>query len=244
MLLRENSAPVARILGIVCLVQSAKLVSDAVREAPDLSRVASPELLAIVRPMDFAERRLSRGIEIDVRYASDLLSDEVTHRRDRPIGERAYSWLLLKPNASRNLVYSLAREWLTLDRAPTADYLRAETATIARLQRRVPKVPSLDLAYNPTGKVIAAIAYGDHWPKYFRRSIDADGLLRLVSLQVQIAAAGLKGDDIPVFLAESNPRYFDPYSGKPMQWDKTRGLYFRGYSDRLPDKDGFVAVKL
>ena len=87
---------------------------------------------------------------------------------------------------------------------------------------------------------IATPAYFD----YPRRIIDADGLLRLISLQIQITTQKITEPDIPAFLKGADPKFSDPYTGLPMQWDKSRGLHFRGYSKRITDKDGFVSIKL
>lgn len=242
--LRGNNLLITKMLGVAYLEQVTQLVSTAVRAGGTLRHSEAVALLEAVTPMNAEERRLKGVLDGETRFAFDMLGQEVWAMPYGGIWEKLLYQLTLKRNATQNQMFSLNREWLTADAVPAYSYLAVEQQVLERLRQGTPQMISLDMIYNPAGKVMAAIGSHDMWASYFRRVIDADGLLRLVSLQVQIAAQGVQEADIPAFLAKADPKYHDPYTGKPMQWSKERGLHFRGYSDRLPDPDGWVSVRL
>ena len=63
---------------------------------------------------------------------------------------------------------------------------------------------------------------------YAQRLHDLDAMNRLLGLGAEIIAADVDEEGIAAFVAQSDARFFDPYSGKPMAWDATaRQLSFK-----------------
>lgn len=242
--MRGNNSLITKLLGMAYLGKNALLVSEGVRSTKELARHEATALLEAVAPMSQEELRFGPTLETETRIAHNIIYGQLLEQRTPTFWQAIWDWLTFKRNASQNFYFSLTREWLAIDAVPTQDYLAAESRVLARIQAKVSPIHSLELLYNPMGKILVSTSWAERWADYYRRNIDIDGLLRLVSLQVQIAAQGVKEADIPAFLAKSDPKYHDPYTGQHMQWSKERGLHFRGHSDRLPDQGGWVSIKL
>lgn len=240
MVLRGESSVLYRMIAIAWLERSARLVSEAVQADVIVAQRNQTALLQISRPLSVPERDFGRAMAGELRSTTALLHTLRTYSTS--FLERWLYWPTIKRNASSNYFYRNVTIWRDLTQLPTEQYLAAEKRALEQLTNPLGE-GYIHLIYNPVGKILVGIGapvYAD----YPRRIIDADGLLRLVSLQIQIAAQKIPESEIPDFLKNADPQYHDPYTGHPMQWDKTRGLYFRGYSDRITDKDGFVSVKL
>ena len=240
MVLRGESSLLYKMIGMAWLERSARLVSDAVQADPMLAQQNQAVLLQITRPYSVPERDLGKAMEGEFRFVTAMLRTVSTYNIS--FLERWFYWPLVKQNASSNYFYSNISVWRDLTQLPTEEYLAAEQFALGKLFNPWGD-GYLHWVYNPIGKILVGLATPAH-ANYPRRIIDADGLLRLVSLQIQIAAQKIPESEISPFLKNAAPQFRDPYTGQPMQWDKTRGLYFRGHSDRITDKDGFVALKL
>ena len=241
MVLRGNGDFVSKLIALHNIQRAASLASAAIRENPMLAHIYQPVLLTISQPLTDAERSLESVMVAELRQLASTLS------LDKYADEASFFDKLLAPfsykyNATLNRFYRDLPGWRDFSQLPTEQYLTAEKASLARLEE-----PWHDgfvhVVYNPAGKILLGLS-SPTYAKYPRRIIDVEGWLRLVSLQIQIAAHKVPESDIPVFLKNADPQFRDPYTGQPMHWDKVRGLYFRGYSDRITDKDGFVSVKL
>ena len=239
MVLSGESSVLSKMIGIAWLESSARLVSDAVQASSALGQQNQIALLEITRPLTVAERSLEKPLEGEFRFFTSFI--RLTPINDFSFLERLLYPLAYKQNATENYYYHDLTVWRDISQLPTEQYLDAEKRALEQLNPW--RGGYLHLVYNPMGKILAGIGT-TAYASYPRRIIDADGLLRLVSLQIQIAAQKIPESDIPAFLKSADPQFRDPYTGKPMQWDKTRGLYFRGYSERITDKEGFVSVKL
>lgn len=240
MVLSGESSLLSKLIGIAWLEGSARLVSDAVHANPALAQQNQAALLEITRPLNMAERSLEKPMEGEFRFSTSMWRSIFAVNTSLP--ERWLYPLVFKQNATANHLYHDLSIWRDLSQAPTEQYLAAEKTALEQLSNPW-RDGYLHLVYNPMGKILAGIGT-TAYASYPRRIIDADGLLRLVSLQIQIAAHKIPESEIPAFLKSADPPFRDPYTGQPMQWDKTRGLYFHGYSERVTDKGGFVSVKL
>ena len=241
MVLRGNGDLVSKLIALHNIQRAANLASAAVRENPMLAHIYQPVLLTISQPLTDAERSLESVMVAEFRQLASTLS------LDKYADEASFFDKLLiqfsyKYNATLNRLYRDSLGWRDLSQLSAEQYLAAEKTALAKFEE-----PWHDgymhIIYNPLGKTLLGISS----PKYAtfpRRTIDIDGRLRLVSLQIQIAAQKIPESEISPFLKNAAPQFRDPYTGQPMQWDKTRGLYFRGHSDRITDKEGFVSIKL
>ena len=240
MILRDSGNFSSKLVALVYLHRVASLVSDAVRENPKLAREHEAILLSLAQPFTVGDRSLEGVMVAELRYLASTLS--LDRYGERPLFDKLWDVFSYRYNATLNRFYRNISGWRDLSRLPTEQYLSAEKSALARVEEPLHD-GYLHMVYNPVGKILLGIGY----PAYAQfpwRIIDSDGRLRLTSLQIQIAAQNISESDIPAFLKNADPKLRDPYTGQPMQWDKTRGLYFPGHSDRITDKDGFVSVKL
>ena len=238
MVLRGNGSLISKFVALAAIRRAAHLTSDVIHAYPKLARQHQTVLLAIAQPLSVPERSLDSAMASEIRFFATNLA---------PIGEASFfdRWLshfTLKPNATTNYFYHGMRKWRGLSQLPTEQYLAAEQGALAQLPNPW-QHGYVSMIYNPIGKVLAGIG-STPYSSYLRRIIDVDGYLRLVSLQIQISAQQIQESEIPAFLKNTALSFRDPYTGNPMQWEKARGLYFKGRSEKLPDKDGFISVKL
>lgn len=241
MVLRGNSGFLSKLVALAKVNRAARLVSEAIHIYPMLAREHCAALLTISQPLTVAERSLESAIVAELRQIALTLAFAASVE-EASFLDRLLTRFVLKYNATINRFYQNFPGWRDLSKLPTEQYLTLEKRMLAQLTN-----PWRDgyvrMLYNPMGKLLVGINnanYGD----YPRRIIDADGRLRLISLQIQIAAQKIPESEISNFLQNADPQFRDPYTGLPMQWDKTRGLHFRGYGKSTPDQDGFISVKL
>lgn len=241
MVLHGNSGLVSKLLALIGVNRAAGLVSDAVREYPTLAREHQAALLTISQPLTVVERSLESAMMAELREVASSFALGAT-AEEATFFDRLFVRFVYKYNATLNRYYRGLPGWRDLSQLPTEQYLAAEKIALTQLTDTW-RDGYLHFFYNPMGKMLAEMA-SPAYSDYPRRIIDFDGRQRVISLQIQIAAQKIPESDIPAFLKNADPQFRDPYTGQPMQWDKSRGLYFRGHSDRITDKDGFISVKL
>lgn len=241
MISRGNGSFLSKLVSMVYINGSVSLASDAVRENPRLAEKYEGLLLSVTQPFSVSERGLESAMVAELKSLASTLSPQ-RYEEELSFYDKLLSPFYYKYNATLNRFYRDLPGWRDLSQLSTEQYLASEKAALARVEEPWHD-GYLHMIYNPMGKTLLGLS-GPTYAKFPRRAIDLDGRLRLVSLQIQIAAQQIPESEIPAFLKHADPKFSDPYTGQPMQWDKSRGLYFRGHSDRIPDKDGFISVKL
>jgi len=89
------------------------------------------------------------------------------------------------------------------------------------------------MAYNPIGKFIIDDALPAFY-SYSSRGHNLEGLMRLVALKLLVKEKAVPDARIEQFFGTAGPRYADPYTNGPMQWDgKKRSIYFKGMNKDL-----------
>lgn len=240
MVLHGNSNFTSKLIASYMLNRAAHLTSDAVRVYPALAHEHAMALLSISQPLTVAERSLESARVADLRLLNSGWIVDAANE-ESSFFDRALFHFTFKYNATINRAYQNLSGWRDLSQLPTEQYLASGKAALARLTR-TGYSGYVNMIYNPVGKYLLGLSnptYGE----YPRRIIDIAGQLRLVSLQIQIAAQKIPESEIPAFLKNADPAFRDPYTGQPMLWDKTRGIYFKGYGRVIPGQDGFISVK-
>ena len=241
MVLRGDSSFLSKLLALVGANRAARLASDAVSANPSLAKKYYEILLSISLPLTAAERSLESVVTGDIKQDASTLAYDADEM-DTGLHDKFLSRFIFKYHATINFKYRDLQGWRELSQLPTEKYLAAEKAALAKLTGPW-RENYVHMIYNPMGKLLAGLNSANY-ADYPRRMIDSDGRLRLVSLQIQIAAQKIPEVEIPAFLQNADPRFRDPYTGLPMQWDKTRGLHFRGYAKGALAQDGVVSLKL
>jgi len=241
MILRGNSSFISKLIALSGMIRAASLVGAAVQNQPALAREHYAALVNITQPLTVAERSLESVMVGELRVLASTLSFAGL-KEDFSLFSRLRTHFTFKNNATLNRFYRNLSEWRDLSQLPTEQYLAAEAAALDRLTN-----PWHDeyvrMIYNPVGKTLLGIS-GPIYGTYPRSIMDFDGRLRLFSLQIQMASQSVPESGIPAFLRNVDPQFRDPYTAQPMQWDKTRGLHFKGHGKGTQGQDGFISVKL
>lgn len=232
MVLASENSLISKMIAVAFLERNARLISDAVKLRPGLAEQNQARLLRITAPLSAGERSMQKAMEGEFRFSiASLRLMAVTKLPDEGFSfehELAFP-IAYKRDATANDYFHNAMFWGSLSELPMEKYLSAEARALQDMNYR--HYSYLHFVYNPIGKTLLAIGSSVYAP-YGKRVVDSDGLLRLVALQIQIAALKIPEEGIPAFLKTSNPEYHDPYTGQPMQWNKERGLFFRGHGER------------
>lgn len=240
MVLRGETSLLYKMIGISWIERSTRLVSDAVQADPLFAQQNRIELLEITRPLNALERSLEKTLEGEFRVSAATL--RIVLAKNASFFTRLLYLLTFQHNATTNYLYRDMTVWRDLSKVPSEQFLVAEKLVQKRLSKPW-RGEYFKLIHNPMGKLLVNIGSANY-AGYQSRMIDVDGLLRLISLQIQIAAQKIPESEISHFLQNTDPQFRDPYTGLSMQWDKTRGLHFHGYGKSIPDQDGFISVKL
>lgn len=143
------------------------------------------------------------------------------------------------PNECINITYRRYKEISELAKITARDFdARAKT-----LDKPIFTGALHEYRYNPLGRwMIQMSELG--WSKYPAKIHDFEGLRRMIALVLEIKQHELRADQIENFLASSDERYFDPYTGKPVQWDSgNRTIYFRGRGN-TSDSHQFIEARV
>ena len=223
---------------------------------PQLGRVAG-----LARPLSAEELDTATVIRVEMGASARFMRDPAdwceslieftkwTGKPDTPLLYEPLRSVFYRPNATINLWAKSSEVTLNFAKAPAIDLVARKAALEAELDAQIRVFNS---PYNMTGRITLGRQISIYPPEYSFRIHNLNGLIRLVALQAQIMAKGVRAPEIPQAIARAGKEYFDPYTEKPMQWDSAkRQVYFMqqiatwaSRDDRFEDKSGRLAVKL
>ena len=189
-----------------------------------------PRLQAMLAPLDTRTLSLAHAVETVFGVAAASYSKV---SKDRGDDWQTADWYLsgpwlYKPNATTNYVYRYYTALGSTFGAP-AHRAAAEWDAFSRTWHDLPWWLYL---YNPVGTILVSISM-PAWNDYPLRLHDLDALNRLVGLRVELLAMGVNPEQVPESIAAAGPRFYDPYTQKPMRWDpQKKRLYFEAGSKR------------
>lgn len=229
------------------LQRSTLMVSDVLARHREAAASRAASLAQALQPLSAQERQMDTALRHEFRFQKNGF--DLMLRYPGLAGEpwiTGWARLFYQPNATANMELPYRKAALDAAALP-ATALAAPHKQAGTL----PDPPVWMAWYNPVGKILVLPSLKDLTFEHFIQSMhDLDGLVRLVALQSEIVAKGVKGEDVPQFIAVANERYANPWTEKPMQWDaKARQLYFEPRSKRYQDDKtggtaGRVAVTL
>jgi hypothetical protein len=171
--------------------------------------------------------------------------------KEQSFGVKLTGYLLqyffYKQNMTSNLMSELFHNEMEILDATPNHRLLSDSGTIDErvLQRSGCGTGAFLCKYlkNFTGEVLAQIAQANN-VSYLLRTYDADALLRLVRAQLEYKLAAKQMDAEPTkILATLPPETFNPYTGKPFDFNAERGVIgFQPANKR--DKDKRVEIRL
>lgn len=224
-LLRDSRTMISKAVAASVLFHNFHLLAEIVRAVP-LSAAEAALAEQMLAPLTPEERSLTQVMHWEVAafgdFASAIRSGIAENAKEGGVKAAIAPLLklLVKDNATRNIVY---REYMAVAELASAPATEFEARRKAMAQ---PYGVTLrwDYVYNPLGKFVLFAAELD-WARYAARLHDLDGYLRLVRLQWAMKRAG--ASDPEAFLGQSGAQYADPYTGQPMGWNaETKSVYF------------------
>ena len=123
-----------------------------------------------------------------------------------------------------NRYYFFARDYAAILTLPWSQFEKEHQ----RLRETYDNQTSWDVLVDPFGTVfLGMIINGQLKTNELVRNMHIkDGKLRLSTLLVRIIDEGISDKDIEQFLQSAGSEYFDPFTGKPMQWDPKQRIIF------------------
>ena len=196
----------------------------------------APRLTEMLKPIAPAALRLDAAFESEFGMMKQALKNPAAASSvvQGSVYEMIGTRFFYKPNATINKFYGSYMQIAELSRKPPAVLARDG-------QKPHPASEEMkfrDYIDNPIGNVLLRIATPS-FGSYALRLHDLDAYNRLLGLGVEIIAADVDAEGVADFVAKSDARFHDPYSGKPMAWDAgSKQLSFKG-SDALAKRKCF-----
>ena len=236
MMIKGSRTLVGRMVAAANYTRDLAFVADLLQTSLADLKPFAPRLTAMFKPIEPAA--LSMNMLIDTEFGSikqALRQQAVAGSAGQAafhevIGMR----LFYKPHATINAAYAAYLHTRDVLRKPPAALLQEQTAEGAARDA----MKFHDYVVNPIGKVLLRVAMPS-FSSYALRLHDLDAYNRLLGLGAEIIAADVSTEGIADFVAASDARFFDPYTGKPMAWDaESRRLSFKA-STALADRKIF-----
>lgn len=211
-------------------------LADLLQTSLDDLKPYAPRLIAMLKPINPAALNMDVLIEAEFGAIKQALTMPAVASS---VGQGAFYSaigvrLFYQPNATINAAHAHYTQTRDQLRKPPAQLMH-ESATEAATPEGM---QFWDYFVNPVGKVLTRIAIPS-FSSYALRLHDLDAYNRLLGLAAEIIAADVGKEGVADFVAKSDARFFDPYSGKPMAWDAaTSQLSFKA-SDALAKRKLF-----
>ncbi len=233
-MIKGSRTLVGRMVAAANYTRDLAFVADLLQTSLADLKPYAPRLTAMFKPIESAA--LSMDVLIDTEFGlikQALMQQTVAHSAGA-FYEVISMRLFYKPHATINAAHAAYMHTREVLRKPPAALLRERSAEDAARDA----MKFQDYVVNPIGKILLRVAMPS-FSSYALRLHDLDAFNRLLGLGAEIIAADVNTEDIADFVAKSDARFFDPYTGKPMAWDAaSRQLSFKA-SAALADRKMF-----
>ncbi len=201
---------VGKMVATANYVRALAFVTDLLQTSNADMKPLAPRLTEMLKPIAPAALRMDALLESEFGLMKQAFGNPAAvDRWYEKLGMR----LFYKPNATINKVYENYMKAITYLRSPPAVLLRD-----APLPTADDALNFRDYFDNPMGKVLLRAGMPS-FGAYALRLHDLDALNRLLGMGAEIIAADVGAEGVADFVATSDARFQDPYTGKPMAWD-------------------------
>lgn len=249
---RDANTLLDRILVTSILSRKLQLVSDLLREHPELARNHKDLLGSIELPLAPNEIDLLWPLNGELRFSSALIqaafaqgagtltfSTGVWADTANFLGRKA-----VRLNATYNMRFRHLRKLADLNRQGGMA-LVAQQAEVEEEQRTIHLGDPRHYLYNPAGKITVAVGASSAQASYGYRMQDLLGFSRMVELQRRLAADQVSGDAVAAYIEKSGAELPDPYTGRAFRYDASQRKIFMDAHGTPPiDKVKTLAVML
>ena len=204
---------VGRMVAAANYTRDLSFVADLLQTSLADLKPHAPRLQAMLKPIEPAALNLDELMAGEFGMMKRFLHNPAGSGETSGWQEQLRMRFFYKRNASINeahAFYSGKQQWL-----------RKSSAQLARNvpdEARDGQMQPWDYLYNPMGKILTRVAMPS-FSAYALRLHDLDAMNRLLGLAAEIIAADVPAEGVAGFVAKSDARFFDPYSGKPMAFD-------------------------
>ena len=209
-----------RVVASVHYWRDLAFLSDLMQKHAADVRPHLPRVREMLKSTEFPAAGMSAIVETEFGFRKATLRNPIAAQADGSQAgfvEKAAVKLLYKPNATVNQEADHLMKIAAAMDLPVNE----GSAVLEKIMLDNAEMTFWDYIDNPIGNILRRIAGPDDNKGAFARLRlhDARAYARLVALQAEILAAKVEPDRIGAFVAASDPRFHDPYSGKPMVWD-------------------------
>ena len=224
-MIKGSRTLVGRMVAAANYTRDLAFVADLLQTSLADLKPSAPRLTAMFKPIEPAA--LSMDVLIDTEFGSikqALMQQAVAGSAGQGVFYEVIGMrLFYKPNATINAAHAAYLHTRQALRKPPAALLHERSAEDAARDA----MKFQDYVVNPIGKVLLRVAMPS-FSSVALRLHDLDAFNRLLGLGAEIIAADVSTEGIADFVAKSDARFFDPYTGTPMAWDaESRRLSFK-----------------
>ena len=204
-----------------------------------------PRLREMLKSPDFPTTGMGTIVESEFAFSKPLLRNPAAQQDDGSTPsavEKLALRFLYKPNATLNR----AAEHLSAVAAAMDLPVNEGSDALLKILREHSEMTVWQYFDNPAGNILRRVAATDQGQESYARLRlhDTRTYGRLVALQAEVLAANVDAGRVAAFVAESDARFHDPYTGKPMQWDaSTKRLGFQAQSKYVQQRKLFNTDK-
>jgi len=220
-------------------------LSDLMQSRPAEVRPYLPRIREMLKSPDFSVAGMAAVVESEFAFRKALLRNPIAPQEGgttASTAEKIAMRLLYKSNATLNREV----EHLAAVAAAMELPVNQGSEALTRIVRESAEMTTWDYIDNPVGNILRRVAAPEDGKEAFGRLRlhDVRAYGRLVALQAEVLAANVEGGSLSGFLAQSDARFHDPYTGKPMQWDAgTKKLSFQAQSQTIRQRKLFNSDK-
>ncbi len=233
-MIKGSRTLVGRMVAAANYTRDLAFVADLLQTSLADLKPFAPRLTAMCKPLEPA------ALSMDVLIYTEFGSIKQALRQQAVAGSAGAFYELIgmrlfyNPNATINAAHAAYMHTRDVLRKPPAALVHEGAAEDAARDAMTVG----DYVINPIGKVLMRVAMPSFSSSALRLH-DLDAYNRLLGLGAEIIAADVSTEGIADFVAKSDARFFDPYTGKPMAWDaESRRLSFKA-SAALADRKMF-----
>lgn len=171
----------------------------------------------ILRPFGQGEMAFKSALEGEALFSLLSFKSIYSAAKEDPMSNSA----LLKPNATRNRMYSYYQERMALAEMTPRDF----AGSMALKEMDSPRIRNWSALYNPVGEILNSIAQ-PNIAGYIAKGHRLECLRRLALLKILAGTERLKSEEMQRFLDAHQAEYGNPYTGESMKWDAQKNRIY------------------
>lgn len=231
-MLRGARTVLGKVLACTNYWRDLAFVADLLQSRPAELAPLRARLQDMMKPIDPAALQVSSAIETEFAFSKQLLKNPVAAQpgdRGAAGSEQLFYQLFYKPNATINREV----ERFSAMAAAASMPVNQGSAELTRILQSESQMRLRDYFDNPAGNLLRRWAMPEDGSDAYNRLrlYDLDAYNRLLALRVEMMVEGTTADTAGTFVAKSDARFHDPYTGQPMAWDaRAKRLGFQAKS--------------